>query len=315
LAEEAPGRIWYTATDAGGIGFLEVMTDTHESIVRYRTEFYGFGENSLPYDLVYDRGFIWFTLRGLRALGKIDVATREIEVFTLLTVGAAPTGIDADNVGRLWIAQNNGRISRFDPATETFTEFILPDTLTQAPRIEEIVYQNERNIWFTMPDAQRVVTYNSVSDQFFPYPTEFVPMGLSIDPGGGVWITASGSSSVGRFTISTNSIVVWLDAPTPDSGPIGIMTYADELGILQLWLTESKSGGLGRLQIRGNFHIVNSEKLGPNRPAGSTTGIIRTSDGHIWVADTGLNILYELTEPFIHRVYLTTVANQQTFQH
>lgn len=315
LAAEAPGRIWYTSPEAGGIGFLEVMTDTTSSIVRYRTEFYGFGENSLPYDLVYDRGFVWFTLRGLRALGKIDVATREIEVFTLLTVGAAPTGIDADNIGRLWIAQTNGRISRFDPATETFTEFILPDTLTQAPRIEEIVYQDERNIWFTMPDAQRVVSYSNVREKFFPYATELTPMGLSIDPSGGVWMTAAGSSSVGRFSISTNSIIVWFDAPTPDSGPTGIMTYTDELGVLQLWLTESKSGGLGRLQIVRNFDVVNREKLAPNSPPGSTTGIIRSSDGHIWVADTGRNLLYELTEPFIHRVYLTTVAKQQAFQH
>ena len=310
LAEEAPGRIWYTATEAGGIGFLEVTSAPDDPIVRYRTEFYGFGENSQPYDLLYSEGVVWFTLRGIRALGRIDVATREIKTFMLLSVGAAPTGIDIDPSGQLWIAQSNGRISRFDPTTETFAEFILPDAMAQTPRMEDVAYQSTRNIWFTMPDSNSVAIYDSVRDRFFESSTgELAPMGISIDPNGRVWVTANGSSRVGRFTPTTVTIWIWYDTPTPDSGPAGLLTYEDENGVLQVWLTENRIGSIGRLQIVNGFQVANREKVGPHTPAGSTWGIIRSSDGHIWVADSGRNLLYELEEPYIHRVYMATVEN------
>ncbi len=316
LVEEAPGRIWYTATDAGGIGFLEVTSAPGDPIVRYRTEFYGLGEKSYPYDLVYDNGVVWFTLQGVRSLGKIDVVTRDIEVFPLLTVGAAPTGLDVDPNGQLWIAQNNGRISRFDPVTETFTEFVLTGVLAHAPpRIEDIVYQNARNIWFTMPDANRVATYDSVRNRFFSTATqELIPTGISIDPNGNTWVTAYGTNKVGRFTPTTVSIWIWFDTPSLESGPAGLLTFKDEDGVLQLWVTESKIGSIGRLQIANGFDLANREKIGPSTPAGSTWGIIRTADEHIWVADLGRNVLYELTAPYIHRSYMARLEKEQTSQ-
>jgi streptogramin lyase len=318
---EAPGRIWYTATDAGGIGFLEVITDTrvisntHHVVVRYRTEFYGLGEGSQPYDLDYHNGAVWFTLRGFRSLGKIDVATRQIEIFTLLSVGAAPTGIDIDPSGRIWIGQNNGRISRFDPTTETFSEFLLPDFMAQTPRIEDIVYQDEESIWFTMPDGNRAVTYNAVRDRFTDHPTgEPGPSGISIDSDNRVWVTANGSSKVGRFTPTTVSVWIWYDTPTPDGGPIGVLTFDNAMGIRQVWVTENRAGSIARLQISG-FDLVDREKVGPTTPPGNPWGIILAPDRHIWIADTSRNVLYELAEPYIHKLYFAKIANHQAAQN
>jgi streptogramin lyase len=322
LVEEAPGRIWYTTPEAGGIGFLEVISDTATSTIRYRTDFYGFGENSRPHDLVYVDGIVWFTLAGMRALGKIDVVTREIETFMLLSPGAAPTGIDDDPDGRLWIAQSNGRVSRFDPATETFTEFVMPSNLAQAPRMEDVAYENSRNIWFSMPDANRILILDPVRNRFVPYNTEvekegeregLSPTNISIDPKGRIWITANGNGQIGRFIPTTVTFWVWYDAPSAsvDGGPAGIFTYIDENDIVQLWATESNIGSIGRLQIRNGVEVSNREKVGPNSPAGSTWGIIRTSDGHIWVADSGRNLLYELTAPYIRRTYMATIENNQ----
>ncbi len=314
LVEEGSGRIWYTATDAGGIGFLEVISDTGvisdtiNPVVRYRTEFYGLGASSQPYDLVYDNGIVWFTLRGVRSLGKIDTATRAIEVFPLLSVGAAPTGIDVDPSGQLWLAQSNGRVSRFDPATESFTEFLLPDTLIQMPRMEDVVYQDTRNIWFTMPDANRVVVYDSVRDRFSGISTgELGPTNLALDSGGRPWITANGSNRVGRFTPTTVSVWSWYDTTTTDGGPAGLLVFDDEAGVRNVWVAENRTGTIARLQIANGFTLTNRERLVPADPAGNTWGIIRTSDEHIWVADAGRNVLYELTAPYIQRVYAASV--------
>jgi streptogramin lyase len=324
ITEETPERIWYTSPAAGGIGYVEVITQsetisgtepltgTENSVVRYRTEFFGFGEKSEPYDLVYSDGFVWFTLRGIRALGKMDVETHDVEIFTLLSVGAAPTGIALAPDGKLWIAQSNGRISSFDPTTELFVEYFLPDSLTDATRTEDIYYQNARNIWFTMPDANRVVVYNSARDSFFSIPTDHQqPMNIAVDPNGVAWVTAFGSGRVGRFSPTTVSIWIWFETPTPDGGPGGILIFEDENGFMQLWLTEYNAGTMVRMQFSDTFVISNQEKLGPNAPSGNTWGIIRASDGDIWVADTGRNLLYELKAPYIQRVYAASIKNAQ----
>lgn len=310
LAAEGPGRIWYTATDADGIGFLEVITDTNSSAVRYRTEFYGFSENSMPYDLVYDdtNGVIWFTLRGMRSLGKIDVATREIDTFLLASIGAAPTGIDVDTIGRPWIAQSNGRISRFDPTTETFEEFLLPDALAATPRMEDLAYQSDRAIWMTMPDGNRVVIYNSLTDRFFDDPTGAPPLNISVDDQGQAWISVYDSSVVGRRVISTSSRWVWFNTPTPEGGPAGITAFTDELGVSQLWFAENKTGSIGRIQFYGTNEVANREKVGPAAPPGNTWGIIHTADGHIWVSDTTRNVIYELAPPYINRLYVARIG-------
>lgn len=311
LVEEAPGRIWYTATEAGGIGFLEVISDPDEPVIRYRTDFYGLGEVSEPYDLVYHNGVVWFTLRGIRSLGRIDTATREIKTYPLLTVGAAPTGIDVAPDGMLWIAQNNGRISRFDPTSEIFTEYIMPDPLAAQPRVEDIVYQNARNVWFTMPDSNLVVAYDTVRDRFFGIATGHLqPMGLTFDSEGSLWVTTYGDSRIGRYTPTTVSLWVWYDTVTPDSGPVGVLAFKNSQNVLDVWVTENKTGTIARMQIVNTFEVVTRERLGPNAPSGNTWGIIRSSDGNIWVADTGRNLLYEIKPPYVHRTYIASVVKE-----
>jgi streptogramin lyase len=312
LAEEAPGRIWYTSLDADGLGFLEVISSPDEPTLRYRTDFYGFGEGARPYDLVYHDGFVWFTLNGRRSLGKIDVETREITTYPLLSFGALPTGIDVDPTGKLWIAQNNGRISSFDPTTEEFTEYIMPDSLTATPRIEDIDYYNERNIWFTMPDANLVVKYDAVRGRFgeFPVSGGVQPQHI-VATGEVVWITAFNTSNIGVFFFSTLTTWLWYDTPTPDSGPAGLLLINNPGGLREVWFTENKTGSIGRLQLYNGYIQINSEKIGPHDPPGNTWGIIQSANGNIWVADRGRNLLYELVSPYIHRVYIASVKGPQ----
>jgi streptogramin lyase len=316
LVAEGPGRIWYSATDADGIGFLEVITDTVTSEVRYRTEFYGLAQNSEVYDLVYANNAVWFTLRGMRRLGRIDTITREIKLYTLLTRGAAPTGIDVGDSGELWIGQSNGRISRFDPTTETFTEFLLPDILAAAPYVEDLVYQNNRNIWFTMPNGNRVVVYNPVTDRFFDVPTgEISPTNIDLDAEGRPWVTAYGSSRVGRYTPTTVSTWIWFNTPsynpeTPyiETGPAGVLVFDNAQGIRQVWVTESELGSAGRIEIVNSFQVANRERLALATPPGAPWGIILAPDEHIWIADTSRNVLYEVTEPYIYRLYAASIS-------
>jgi streptogramin lyase len=91
---------------------------------------------------------------------------------------------------------------------------------------------------------------------------------------------------------------------------MGVLVFNDTAGIQQVWVTENRTGTIGRLQLSG-FDLLARDKVGPADPAGNTWGIIRTSDGHIWVADASRNLLYELMEPYIQRLYIAAIPNHQ----
>jgi streptogramin lyase len=71
-------------------------------------------------------GIIWFNVNpGKGSLGRLDPKTQQIQVFQPPN-GVAPTGgattVDWDGKGNIWSSSPEGAL-RFDPKTETFTEY------------------------------------------------------------------------------------------------------------------------------------------------------------------------------------------------
>src|SRR5262249_17510193 len=71
-------------------------------------------------------GIIWFNVNnGRGGLGRLDPQSERIHVY-MPPQGMSPTGgattVDYDGKGRIWSSAPDGAL-RFDPATETFTEF------------------------------------------------------------------------------------------------------------------------------------------------------------------------------------------------
>jgi streptogramin lyase len=72
------------------------------------------------------KGIIWFNLNnGRGGLGRLDPKTERIDVY-LPPAGMSQTGgattVDYDGKGKIWSSAPDGAL-RFDPETETFTEF------------------------------------------------------------------------------------------------------------------------------------------------------------------------------------------------
>jgi streptogramin lyase len=72
------------------------------------------------------KGTIWFNVNnGRGGIGRLDPKTERIDVY-LPPQGMSPTGgattVDYDGKGRIWSSSPDGAL-RFDPGTETFTEF------------------------------------------------------------------------------------------------------------------------------------------------------------------------------------------------
>jgi sugar lactone lactonase YvrE len=73
-----------------------------------------------------EKGIIWFNVNnGRGGLGRLDPKTERIDIY-MPPQGISPTGgattVDYDGKGRIWSSAPDGAL-RFDPDTETFTEF------------------------------------------------------------------------------------------------------------------------------------------------------------------------------------------------
>jgi streptogramin lyase len=74
-------------------------------------------------------GILWFNCNpGRGGLARLDPKTGKIDVY-IPPAGMSPTGgattVDYDGKGKIWVSSPDGAL-RFDPATETFTEFKSP---------------------------------------------------------------------------------------------------------------------------------------------------------------------------------------------
>ena len=73
-----------------------------------------------------EKGTIWFNVNnGRGGLGRLDPKSERIDVY-MPPQGMSPTGgattVDHDGMGKIWSSAPDGAL-RFDPETETFTEF------------------------------------------------------------------------------------------------------------------------------------------------------------------------------------------------
>ena len=102
-------------------------------------------------------GNVWFGLHGAGKLLKIDVKTGKMSVYTPPTENSGVYAVSVDlkhNI--IWFAQQQAdKIGRFDPKTETFTEFSLANAEEDHRRIE-VDQSNPNRIWWSGNDSNRI---------------------------------------------------------------------------------------------------------------------------------------------------------------
>ena len=95
-------------------------------------------------------GNIWVGLHGAGQLMKIDYKTAQMIIFTPPSEDAGVYSVQGDPKSKLvWFSEQHvDKIARFDPATETFTEFPLPSAESDTRRIE-VDRVNPKRIWWS----------------------------------------------------------------------------------------------------------------------------------------------------------------------
>jgi virginiamycin B lyase len=212
---------------------------------------------------------MWFTLGGLNAIGRIDLATKQITKYTLPTLGALYQAGSLLNIikqgpGNLvaFIEPLANKIGTIDVITKQITEYPIP-TLDSLP--SGVNKGPDGTIWFTEAVGQKIGRINPVSGQL----TEFnllsvggvlggvlgggvgnplpLPGPLVAGDDGNIYFAQNpgatqGGNKIGRFNPVTHAYDQFA-TPSPLSSPCDLNNQRRG----EIWFGELTTGKVGRL--------------------------------------------------------------------
>lgn len=340
IVAEAPGRVWFTMPENNAIGRLVVTTT-----VTF-TEYVLPTADSQPYDLAYADQAIWFTERAGNKLGRLDVATGDIEEFSLPTANSEPTGIAISPGGYIWYSgRNSNRLGRYLPSANTFEEFLFANYGAQfediaavsdaivwatAPALNEVAYLDVAKVERAASTASSTVEPDEEDGPSFggfavflpavaetrPAPFLFLntapyerPMQVVVDSAGLPWFTLRDSGFILRYAPGTLSLWRPYTLPNPDGGPVGL-AYRDDGATWSFWYTQSASDEAGHLLTRFTSTPISVRQRplpGPDgAPGAQPWGIAVDANEHVWIAAGQSNTIIEWRPPFFEFSYFPT---------
>ena len=230
---------------------------------------------------------------------------RYIDEFSVPTPNSGPLAITVDSRGVVWFTESNaGKIARFDPANQSFREYVVPGV----GDMWGITVNRAGYVWFTEytgkgsvnPGGEvvggghgRLLRFNPLTGNFtiidIPTVGSF-PMRLVTDSRDRLWFTELLGNKIGLFDSSTN-LLTEFSVPTNSSGPADL-SFSDVAGIL--YFTETYAKQIGEFDPTDDK--ITEYPLGaPNgaQMVSSPVGIALDQHGNIWTADHGGNWIVE----------------------
>ena len=151
MAIDGSGKIWFVENAMNQMGRIDPVTGKID-------EFEVPVKNAVPRKTGMDsQGNVWVGLHGAGKLMKIDYKTLKMTVYSPPTEDAGVYSVQGDPKSKLlWFSEQHvDKIARFDPETETFTEFPLPNAESDHRRIDIDPNQPNR-IWWTGNTSGRI---------------------------------------------------------------------------------------------------------------------------------------------------------------
>lgn len=158
------------------------------------------------------------------------LGSSQITEYAMPTLAAGPCESFFDSNGIVWIEDITGNaITRFDPATQKFTNFPLA---TPAAIPGGMAIGPDGALWFPQVTTNQITRLDpsNGSMQSYPIPagqilTSSTPLGIAlasaIAPGvdGGMWFSMSGINAIGRIDVVTKQVTLF-PLPTPLSSAV-----------------------------------------------------------------------------------------------
>ncbi len=269
------------------------------------------GINAIVQD---QQGYIWLgTQEGLNRYDGHDVEIYEHEHNT-------PTSLSSDWIwsllvdqqGVLWAGTDTGGLNRFDPETNSFTQFRHDPENTNSLSHDRVrvIYQDFNGSYWVGTDGGGLNHFNPETGQFVRYqhqsgnshslPNDSV-LSILEDRSGNLWVgTKNGLSIMDRRTGQFVSFHHDPDSVSSLSGNQVRSLFEDNSG--QLWIGTYEAG-LNRYQpATGTFkHFQNSADQPHSLSHNRVRSIFQDSENTLWIAtDNGLNQWLPDTEDFEH---------------
>ena len=221
------------------------------------------------------KGNLWFDINtGRRSLGRLDVKTQEIKVFvtpdSMSPLGGAVT-IDIDGKQKVWASAPDG-ILRFDPETETFTEYKSPTFKTSNGLASTYGVAADRygNGWWAQmpidvigkanadsgkvetialpavagikerqsPEALKAYEHNEIGFNY-PAPWDQGPRRMGIDKNGDtLWTGNSWGGSLGKINVRTGEMSIVPMADSKHEQPYHIQVDSQHNAWGNLWTAD-----------------------------------------------------------------------------
>jgi virginiamycin B lyase len=141
IKEDSNGKLWFTLYDMGILASLDPATG--------QTKLYNPpGTPSIKGVAVDAQNNVWFANYHGFKLGKLDAKTGAIKQYQPPTQYAMPYSVLWDQkTGYIWLSDMNGNnITRFDPKTEQFVEYLIP---THGAGLKFMATDAQGRLWFT----------------------------------------------------------------------------------------------------------------------------------------------------------------------
>lgn len=236
-----------------------------------------------PYTL--DGETVWFVGQQNSYLGRLDVATGEMERVDLRE-GAGPHNLIVAPDGDVWYAGNrDAHIGRYDAETGEFEIVDTPADTARDPHT--MVWDANGDIWFTSQGANSVgfLDVSERSVDILPVPTPNAnPYGIKIAPDGTVWVALFGSYKLASIDPQTMELTEH-DLPREESRPRRIGVTSDG----RIWYGDYNGGRLGVLDPQTGEATEWDMPSGENaRPYAMAVD----GQDRVWFVETGVDPNY-----------------------
>jgi len=111
-------------------------------------------------------------------------SNEHVKEYKIPTACTQPLAITVDHNGIVWFAQTNtGKIAKFDPLTETFTEY-------------------DNSVW---KNVERIFVASAIENNAEPTKLRSMMWGIDYFPDGSIWFTDEATDAIWKFSIDDES--------------------------------------------------------------------------------------------------------------
>jgi len=262
-------------------------------------------------------------------------STDYVREFSIPTPCTNPLAVVTDYDGNVWFTQTNtGKLAKFDPTTEKFTEYDNPSWPPGGRSMMwGIDYAPDGSVWFTDEAYDSVWKFSTIDEKYerLGYPSEgnSLPQKLQIVGSQIIINDFTGNKLTFLDPSKSSNDVSYLSIPSPVDNSVTADFTIDEND--NVWFTNwlfQQSGVLVKFNQNAYFDSVSPND--PFRPVIdfvevyalppellTPNGAVVTNDGTIWLADTTSSFFFSfdpVTEQFTQYVtaepMLSTYGNQ-----